>query len=217
MHSERYKFIYLHVPKTGGNSITHRLLPVCDNQIYTEAHHDGVNRFGVQSPMSRDKHANLSVYAGYLGERFADYRILISVRHPFPRALSYYFSPNHWMTQEVDGRWVCHEPVWVEERFLAMVGADRPKPALSYLDLTPRPASPFVIRTEFLNRDFDQAISGLGIPANKLATLSHVNKTVATNVMLDRLLVSTELRNTVEAQYADDMKTFGYDSYVHQN
>lgn len=216
MISTKHKFIFLHVVKTGGNSISHVLAPVSDNSIFSEKHHDGINRFAVSGPITNDKHAPLSVYAKALGPDLDDYRIMISVRHPFPRALSHYFTPSRWFRQTAEGEWYLEPPVWDEAQFLEDIAVgSRTQPASHWLDTTPPKKPDFVIHQESMNRDLDHAIAALGLPRASLCPLPHVNRTAAPNETLNRLLASTELRDIVEARFVEDMEAFGYASYVH--
>jgi len=109
MHSERHRLIYLHPPKTGGNSIQSVLLPFSDDRKVLVGHQDGRDRFEVRGPATASKHATLADYASSLD--IAAYRVAISVRHPFDRAVSFFFSPHRWMRQTEDG-WSLATPVW---------------------------------------------------------------------------------------------------------
>lgn len=94
MISSQYKFIYLHVPKTGGNSIQSVLLPMSDDSLIIREVGDGYERFGISGAITSHKHNDLSCYAKAIGDQCAAYRIVMSVRNPFERAISHYFSPH---------------------------------------------------------------------------------------------------------------------------
>jgi hypothetical protein len=59
MISSKYRFLYVHIPKTGGNSIQHVLLPISDDQKELKKHQDGLDRFEVIGPKTKKKHASL--------------------------------------------------------------------------------------------------------------------------------------------------------------
>lgn len=216
MISTRHNFIFLHVHKTAGNAISRVLEPVSDDRIVTHRHQDGVNRFELHGPRTKAKHVPLSDYCQDLQENFRKFRICISVRHPFTRALSHYFTPGRWYRQTEDGSWHLSEPVWDEAKFLEDIGPQgRTIPAISWLDTDP-PAQPdFVIRYENLAQDLNRTIQALDLPRDQIRPLEHVNQTAAPNETLQKLLASTELRDIVEERYRVDMDTFGYDSYHH--
>lgn len=214
MLSSKYNFIFVHVPKTAGNSINRYLLPVCDNEIYTEKFHDGKNQFGVLGDYSKDKHSSLSVYKDFLGELFASYRTAISVRHPFPRALSYYFSPSRWFEEVNPGCWKLKSPEWNENDFWETLNDQWFRSCSSYLDVVGREKADFVLRQEQLESDLSKMCRALNIPTKALVPIDHVNKSAAAPELLDRLLKSKSLRDEVETSQYEDMVAFGYDSYV---
>lgn len=213
MLSSRHSFIYVHVPKTGGNSINRLLLPYSDDELYTEKWHDGMNTFGIRGGHSANKHANLSAYKAYLGEAFDQYRVMISVRHPFPRAVSYYFSPHRWFRERDDGGWAPEEPVWDEDAFFKLIGSKGFRPAVSYLDVDPRPSPDVVIRTESVRADIARACKTLGLPDALADQLPHANLSAAPKGMIKACLASEDLRDEVERRFADDMNVFGYERY----
>jgi len=214
MLSSKHNFIFVHVPKTAGNSINRYLLPVCDNEIYTEKFHDGVNQFGISGAYSKDKHSPLSVYKTFLGELFPSYKVLISVRHPFPRALSYYFSPNRWFREKLPGKWELTPPHWDENAFWQSLSDGWFRSCSSYLDVIDRRKADFVIRQENLADDLSSTLFGLNIPDGTLKPINHVNRTSASPELLNRLLKSKSLRDEVETFQHEDMEAFNYDSYV---
>lgn len=216
MLSTKFKFISIHVPKTGGNFLNRALLPMCDNEIYCEKFHDGVNQFGVRGAYSEDKHAPLSVYAQHLGEAFKTYRIIMSVRHPFPRALSFFFSPHRWFRKQPDGIWLLHDPVWNEASFLKLIHTGGLLSAMSFLNLDPRPKPDFLIRTENLAEDLNHVVRKLGLPRDLQVAPQRINTTAVKTDVLTKLLQSVDLRDQVEAAFSEDMIGFGYDSYIYR-
>lgn len=216
MLSSKYNFIFLHVPKTAGNSINRYLLPICDNEMYVEHFHDGINQFGIAGAYSKDKHSPLSVYKTYLGKIFPSYKVLISVRHPFPRALSYYFSPNRWFRETSPGEWKLTPPLWDESDFWQSLNDGWFRSCSSYLDVEDRQKADFVIRQENLADDLSKARFGLNIPEGTLKPIGHVNRSSASTEVLDQLLKSRSLRDEVETLQREDMDAFSYDSYVPQ-
>jgi hypothetical protein len=91
MISEARRFIFLHVQRTGGNTIQDYLLPFSDDRKTTPGNRDGRDTFEITGPITPTKHAKLPDYAASVP--LAEYRIVMSVRHPVERALSLYFAP----------------------------------------------------------------------------------------------------------------------------
>lgn len=205
MISTLHKLIYLHAPKTGGNSIQTILLPYSDDRKVFVEHQDGHDRFEVRGGLTRKKHSTLRDYARALGPDIAAYKVAISVRHPFDRAVSYYFSPHRWMRKSGDG-WVLEQPVWDQAAFTAMLGT---VPSMaSFLTVGDEFRQPdFVIRYETLEADFNAMRLALGIPSTP--PFPHVNKSAGSNLAAD-VRANVSLRAFVAEYYAEDMEAFGY-------
>jgi len=105
------KLIYIHVQKTGGNSVTTALLPFSDDRMTAHKYQDSVDRFGLSGEFTKRKHALLSDYKTALGSTFNDYKVAVPVRDPIERAISLYFSPRRWMVEK-DGIWEKTPPRW---------------------------------------------------------------------------------------------------------
>jgi Sulfotransferase family len=200
----RSNLIYLHAPKTGGNSIQTVLLPHSDDQKVLGKGQDGIDRFGIRGAHTSQKHAKLQDYARSLPD-LAPYKVAISVRHPFDRAVSFFFTPIRWLREE-GGRLVQSEPVWSRTAFLQFL--DGVAPLVSFLDVNGTLRKPdFVIRYEAIEEDFAAFTDALGLPDAKLP---HVNRSAASAELTRSILADEELRNLVCERYADDMRFFGY-------
>ncbi|SMP05608.1 sulfotransferase family 2 domain-containing protein [Shimia sagamensis] len=213
--STSHRFIYLHVPKTGGNSIQTALLPISEDAQSVTGHQDGHNRFGVTGPRTRRKHAGLSDYKHSLGEPLENYSVVVSVRHPFPRALSMYFSPGRWLKKTSLGSWESQTPVWSEESFLSLItDGQKLRPIVDFLKLDGVPYAPaIVLRHERLRSDYRNLCIQLQLPS-QVACLPIVNRSAASSETLSRLLASQSLRDATEMVFKDDMSYFGYDIFA---
>jgi hypothetical protein len=97
MFVEKLDLIFVHIPKTGGNTISTHLLGTSDEKKELRNHRDGVDRFEIRGQYTRRKHQTLQQYRDALGERFSSVRVMTSLRHPVDRLVSTYFSPSRRM------------------------------------------------------------------------------------------------------------------------
>ena len=97
MISEKFKFLFIHIPKTGGNSIQQALLPYTEDKIVNlSTNQDGKNQFEVRSGIYKTtKHSNLIRYKHELGaKKFRSLYKFCNIRNPWDRMISFYFSPH---------------------------------------------------------------------------------------------------------------------------
>ena len=109
-----HRLIFIHVPKTAGNSIQSLLAPFSEDEVLPV---DGVDRFEVIGSLTRNKHQTLQEYAESLD--VTSYVTATSCRHPVDRLVSFYFSPHRWARGAGDGRIVYETPYWDRDLFLA--------------------------------------------------------------------------------------------------
>lgn len=212
MMSTAHRFVFLHVPKTAENTLQSLLLPFSDDAKQVVRHQDGTDRFEIRGPVTPRKHATLADYAARLGDRLDTLAVAISVRHPVPRAISAYFSPNAWMREAAPGRWEAERPVWDEARFETMLASPACRPATAFLQTEGGLRRPdHAIRTEHLETDLRAMVTALGLPLD-LAVLPRLNASAAPEAQR-RLLADPALCAAIEARYADDMDFFGYDRW----
>jgi hypothetical protein len=206
MISSAYRFIYLHVPKTGGNSIQTLLQPSSDDKIILQGNQDGRDRFAIKGSVTPHKHAVLADYAAVLGEEIGNYKVVISVRHPFERAVSFYFSPHRWLTRkEGSDEWGMNDPYWRLDAFEACL--DKMVPMVDFITLEDRLVAPdHVIRFEHLALDFNQCAADLGL---QTAGLPHVNQSAST-ALAKKALADPEARALCADHFAADYRFFGY-------
>jgi hypothetical protein len=161
MISIQKRFLFIHVPKTGGNSIQNILKDYSEDKIVTiDPHQDGVERFEVRNhKYFTTKHSTLSYYQSVIEADL--YRSLLkfaTLRNPWEMMISFYFSP-HRKTEK-----------WNRNEFCDLV---RDVPTLRYYTCQNAPENPlqnldsdidYLMRFEQLQNDFDRVCKQLGLP-----------------------------------------------------
>jgi len=97
MLSIEKNFLFIHIPKTGGNSIQNILKLYSEDKIIKKNKlQDGKERFEIEnSHYNYSKHATLSIYKRQLPINIYENLFKFTViRNPYDRLISYYFSPN---------------------------------------------------------------------------------------------------------------------------
>ena len=128
--------IFVHIPKTAGNSIQKALFDSgrsFDKQIIT-GHQDGVNRFEVKGEYTTQKHTKVFQYFKEPQLRSLTYFSVL--RHPVDRLISLYFSPHRHLRYNAKiGKYTMPDEVkFAEKDFIKFVGEQ--EPSINYLTTT---------------------------------------------------------------------------------
>ena len=204
----KYECIFIHVPKTAGNAQQEILLPFSDDEKVLSGHRDGIDRYELRGPVTLHKHATLADYQEGLGPNFLRFKVAISIRHPFQRAISYYFSPHRWFRENNDGSFHLEPSYWDRDEFFrTLEQLQSMKSFLKTADGYYRPD--YIIRHETLKNDLINFCRKARIPAD-VASLDLRNKGTGTPGLINNLEQDANLRRQVEELFSDDMDFFGY-------
>lgn len=167
------RFVFIHVPKTGGNSLFQALREYSNERIITPGpHQDGIERFGTKNDSYPEivKHSSLSEHHRALPpEVFRSLYKFAILRNPWERMISWFFSPHRQLPQE--NRRAGHGGgEWDREHFLRFLGRRETTRHYTCLALAPTLAHDldFLMRFEQLDEHFATVCRQLDIPARPL-------------------------------------------------
>ncbi len=205
MISRNKNFLFIHIPKTGGNSIQNILAPYADEKIVNKNNlQDGVERFEVEHEhLKINKHSSLTDYKNQLDlMSFKDLYKFSVIRNPFDRLISFYFSPHRQVNN------------WDKKEFIKLVESINPiksyitlKRNLNILSFNKNKLDKdldFLIRFENLEKDFEKVCKKLDIPFNGLP---HRNKSNKENY---KKYYDSELERLVLKKYKDEIEYGAY-------
>jgi hypothetical protein len=196
MISVQKRFVFIHIPKTGGNSIQSVLRRYSeDTVVHRRDHQDGVERFAVRNESyGTIKHSPLAAYRKGLGsKKFSAFYKFTCVRNPWDRMVSYYFTP---------GRQKAWDPIAFRSVILEAGSVE------DYLRLADE-ADPFsnvdrILRFENLEQDFRALCSNLDIPPAPLPIYNRSEREHYSKYY------DEALRELVSERFAAEIRRFGY-------
>jgi hypothetical protein len=198
MISFQKRFLFVHIPKTAGNSIQSVLRDYSEDELVAlRSEQDGVERFGLRNPKYKiKKHSTLAEYREALGnEQFRRLYKFTCVRNPWDRMVSYYFTP----TQSPE--------TWDRKKFRSTIS--KAVSVSDYLRLGPGEKDPFanvdfIMRFENLADDFCIVCTALDISPTILPQYNRSNRDNYSKYYDD------ELRELVRERFAAEIERFGY-------
>ena len=198
MISTEKRFLFVHIPKTAGNSIQSVLRDYSEDQLVAlRKEQDGIERFGLRNPKYRiRKHSTLKEYCEALGtEQFGNFYKFTCVRNPWDRMVSYYFTPTQ------------NPETWNRKKFHGIIS--EAVSVADYLRLDEEEQDPFanvdyIMRFENLADDFRAVCAMIGIspphlPQYNRSIREHYSK-----------YYDDELRDLVRARFAAEIERFNY-------
>lgn len=198
MISFQKRFLFVHIPKTAGNSIQSFLREYSEDQLLAlRKEQDGIDRFGLRNPKYKiKKHSTLSEYREALGdEQFRNLYKFTCVRNPWDRMVSYYFRPTQ------------NSETWSREKFRGIIS--KAVSVADYLRLDNGEEDPFtnvdyIMRFENLADDFRAVCTAIGISPPTLPQYNRSSREHYAKYYDD------ELREFVRTRFAAEIERFDY-------
>ena len=198
MISIQKRFLFVHIPKTAGNSIQSVLRDYSEDELVAlRKEQDGIERFGLRNPKYRiKKHSTLSEYYDALGdEQFRNLYKFTCVRNPWDRMVSYYFTPTQ------------NPETWNRKKFRETIS--KAVSVSDYLRIDNGEGDPFanvdcIMRFENLANDFRTLCNAIGISPPALPQYNRSNREHYSKYYDD------ELRELVRARFAAEIERFNY-------
>ena len=147
MLSLRYNFLFIHIPKTAGNSIQSILSNYSEDEIVaSQVYHDKKERFEISGiHPSLKKHSRIRDYRALLDRKLYDRLFKFSIiRNPWERLISLYFTPSS------------NRNDWSRESFLRLV--KRTDPVDQYITLDNTLWCRALGKLAYIDRDLDYLI-----------------------------------------------------------
>ena len=198
MISFQKHFLFVHIPKTAGNSIQSVLRDYSEDELVAlRGEQDGIERFGLRNSTYKiKKHSTLAEYRAALGVgRFAELYKFTCVRNPWDRMVSYYFTPTQ------------NTVAWDRKKFRKIIS--KALSVADYLRLGKGEEDPFgnvsyIMRFETLADDFRTVCAALDISPVALPRYNRSNREHYSKYYND------EFRELVRARFAAEIERFGY-------
>ena len=199
MKSFSKKFLFIHIPKTGGNAVQKVLMPYTDDQIYRKSYRGKMlNDFEVKNALGLcRKHEWVGTYINnphVIEGSLKDYFKFTVVRNPWERMVSWYCWRYPTISKNLDS-------THFKEKCL-----DREHPSmLEYISYDKKIRVDHIIRYENLEEEFGEICERLDIPfvgLERTNTSSHPHYSK---------FYPDDLSDFLREKYKEDIKEFGYE------
>jgi|SaaInlV_165m_DNA_1040744.scaffolds.fasta_scaffold49160_2 hypothetical protein len=198
MKSAEKNFLFIHIPKTGGNAVQKVLMPYCDDQIYRKGYQDGkLNDFEIKNELGIcRKHEWIGAYINnshLIKGGFDEYFKFTVVRNPWERMVSWYCWRHPSLSQHLD----------LDHFRTHCLNLSHPS-MLEYISYDQNIRVDHIIRYENLESEFRQTCAQLNIPFNGW---EHTN--ASKHPHYSQFYTPAD-RDFVEEKYKNDIDEFGY-------
>ncbi len=202
--SHKHKFIFIHIYKTAGTSISRALMPYCSNPLQIFAHRV-LKRFQIRTlnPIPYPKHIRAQKLRQEMGQnQFNSYFSFSVVRNPWDWNVSLYKymldDQNHFQHERVKNFKNFDE--YIRER---CKGSHSPQKDFTHSKNGEKLVD-FIARFENLDEDFNEICSIIGVKAS----LPHVNRSKRAHY---REFYSDDTRELVRESFKSDIELFEYE------
>jgi hypothetical protein len=204
------QFLFIHVPKTGGNSVFQALRDYSDERIINPGPtQDGIERFGTVNDTYPTilKHSSLTEHQNALSpEVFGSLYKFAILRNPWERMISWFFSPHRQLPQPTRSAAWQEARGWDREHFVKFLS--RRPPTRHYTCLPDSPTIShdldFLMRFERLDEHFAEVCRRLEIPARPLPKYNRSTRQHYSHYYDD------ELQALVGEMFHEDIEFAGY-------
>ena len=200
MISFKHKFIFIHIPKTAGISISDALKEYSEDEVtFHKTPYNVINNDGTQGIYMKSSrwpgfaglhyfHASVDDLYKRMGDEIFSFYIFACVRNPFDRIIS--------QTSFING---------IHSIPLILHNFSLPKPQLEYLKIDGKVVANRIIRFENLQEDFNLTCKDIGLPELNLV---HKNRSDRADY---RQYYTEQMKDMVYRLYKDEFDYFGYE------
>ena len=201
MIDHKYKYVYIHIPKTGGTSVEQSLIQVHHPEIVKPVAFwpdDLKEAFVVGN--SSNQHWSLDMF-----DKYTDYRSFCTVRNPFDRIVSEYIYIHNGYNMSRSPLPDLDFPTFVKRDLIESLAFPYHSQCQIAFINTPINHVDYIIKFENLQEDFNIVCDKIGIPKQQLPHKNPTKHKHYTEYYDD------ETREIVAKKYARDIEYFGYE------
>ena len=192
MISHKLKFIFIHIPKTSGNSLSIILKDVVDNDVILKksklGEKQGINII-CEKKKQDIKHKFITYYNKLYGSKINNYFKFTIVRNPYDRMLSYYFYSTN-------------NKIFNKKKFIKFINKNT-YAQHQYIDPTF-----YIVRYENLVRGLKNINSLKKVI--KFNQYPKINKSINSNQIYKNVYKDKQIKDLVYNKYKKDFLLFGY-------